>query len=655
MKSTQDLFEGYDSYLNIKTIVETADVEIIMVVCDSSFKLFDLPIKQLIDSVSAEVLYFEITSSKSNYDDIKKGIKLFDEKKCEFIISIGTANTIDVAKCINIHRIKDDELTVLVNAKSPHLAMPTTAGGGNEAMQFATIYNNGKAYPIEYKDLLPDFVILDPGFLSALSMYQRKCFTLHALCQAIESVWTKKSTDESKKYALKAIKLILENLDSYLIGDRESRFLMLQASYLSGKAANISKTAVTHALSCKLSSRFGIPHGHAAALCLPYVWEHLYNDYLEHSKERAGEEMKNVFESLQNVIHTTNFNDAFGAIAGICIDLNLYYEFEYDDNTISELATSVEAQELDNHPVCLPRKSLLDIYPKILNNQIYQKKNKYLRLRDWITKEAARYKRIRKLQMYELDILLEVGRICRENNITYYLGEGTLLGAVRHNGFIPWDDDVDILMMREDYERFMEIAPKQLPPSLVLQNYKTTKRFFLFAAKVRMKDNTDFYQYDVANILDYNGPYIDIFPLDYVPQRTSPMQWFISKKVTLFRWILFYRSKVLKKPKNRKKLLAYHMRHFFHMAFLLNSIDKSIQKYNSNSKKRYVVNYPSYYDTVSNTFPNYMYGEPIFIDFEGHSMPVPSEYHHILTSIYGNYAILPPVSKRTVKHKFETR
>ena len=94
------------------------------------------------------------------------------------------------------------------------------------------------------------------------------------------------------------------------------------------------------------------------------------------------------------------------------------------------------------------------------------------------------YPRLRGLQLVELEILLEVDRVCRENGIEYFLDGGTAVGAVRHGGFIPWDDDVDIGMTRENYEKFLEIAPEKLKNDYFLQTRKTDKKAPYMYAKV---------------------------------------------------------------------------------------------------------------------------------------------------------------------------
>ena len=125
---------------------------------------------------------------------------------------------------------------------------------------------------------------------------------------------------------------------------------------------------------------------------------------------------------------------------------------------------------------------------------------------------------LRQLQLAELDILLEIDRVCTENNIKYFLDSGTALGAVRHKGFIPWDDDIDICMMRDDYEKFIRLAPEKLSQKYFLQTLKTDPGYNKLHAKVR-KNGTVFKE-DANLMRNMNhGLFVDIYPFDYLPKH----------------------------------------------------------------------------------------------------------------------------------------
>lgn len=125
--------------------------------------------------------------------------------------------------------------------------------------------------------------------------------------------------------------------------------------------------------------------------------------------------------------------------------------------------------------------------------------------------------RLRRLQLAELEILDEFVHVCEKYGLRYYLVGGTLLGAVRHQGFIPWDDDIDVAMPREDYDRFADVAASELGPQYFYQSPETDPYYFLTYAKMR-KNGTEIYEERFKNARFHKGIFIDIFPLDFCPK-----------------------------------------------------------------------------------------------------------------------------------------
>ena len=125
--------------------------------------------------------------------------------------------------------------------------------------------------------------------------------------------------------------------------------------------------------------------------------------------------------------------------------------------------------------------------------------------------------RLRKLQMAELEILNEFVRICEKHDLTYYLVGGTLLGAVRHQGFIPWDDDIDVAMPRADYDRLVEVCGEDLGAEYFYQSPETDPYYFLTYAKIR-KNGTEIYEERFKDARFHKGIFIDVFPLDFCPR-----------------------------------------------------------------------------------------------------------------------------------------
>ena len=141
-------------------------------------------------------------------------------------------------------------------------------------------------------------------------------------------------------------------------------------------------------------------------------------------------------------------------------------------------------------------------------------------------------KTLKDAQKIMLEILIEVDRICMKNNIEYWLADGTLLGAVRHRGFIPWDDDIDICMLKEEYNKFLEIAPKELKEKFFLQTSKYDKNYNFLYPKIRDRNSIFIEKYDSNQEKFHQGLNLDIFVMD---------RYFIRSKI-LYRFLYFFKN-----------------------------------------------------------------------------------------------------------------
>ena len=259
--------------------------------------------------------------------------------------------------------------------------------------------------------------------------------------------------------------------------------------------------------------------------------------------------------------------------------------------------------------------------------------------------------KLRKLQLEELKMLDEIVKICNENDITYYLMGGSLLGAVRHKGFIPWDDDIDIGMKRSDYEKFLSIAPKLLSKNLKIDNFKEHKNeknyISNYVAKV---ENTKIKLINkTAKIERIQNAWIDIFPLDGMPNNLILRKIHMLKllycrlllKYSQFSTITNQRIKgrpfhekilmFLGKIINFEKLLNNHK--------CLEKIDINLKKYDFGNSK-YVVNFMGAYK-FREMFPKKIYEDTDLYDFEGKKLIGPKNYDYVLTRLYGDYMTEP--------------
>ena len=261
---------------------------------------------------------------------------------------------------------------------------------------------------------------------------------------------------------------------------------------------------------------------------------------------------------------------------------------------------------------------------------------------------------LRKAQLVELEILTEVDRICRKENIKYFLYYGTLLGAVRHGGFIPWDDDIDIVLLREDYDKLMECLKTELGEKFWLQNLDTDENYWLPYAKVRKK-GTVYREIFMDNVPDEkSGVWIDIFPLDNMPRS--------KRKIKLENFILNIINCNLRVRALNMKISSISRRYrpfvwalnIFTKKKIIKMQDKRMRKHNK--KDTGIVLYAC---TQLNSYKDFMIKKDLFksaeISFEGKKFFAPQDYDTVLKHLYGDYMTPPPEDKRIPHNIIELR
>lgn len=255
---------------------------------------------------------------------------------------------------------------------------------------------------------------------------------------------------------------------------------------------------------------------------------------------------------------------------------------------------------------------------------------------------------LRTLQLCILDIALEFKRICDKHGLNYFLIGGTLLGAVRHQGFIPWDDDMDVGMTRAEYEKFLKIAARELDPRFFLQTYQTDPAFAHGFAKIRINDTILMEDYTETS-RQHNGIFLDVFPYDEMPENAFrlKMQYYHFK---CLKWAALGKTDYDFKDK-KKRYFGNAMR----TLFFFYSKDRCIDRMTKICAKphdpapRNVINWFGAYK-----FSEYMDAkctrELTELPFEGHLFKAPADYDMLLKHMYGDYMKLPPVEKRGNQH-----
>ena len=333
-------------------------------------KFLRTKIEKLLHSHNINYALFDNFDANPKYEEVENALKLFKDNNCDSIISLGGGSAIDVAKCVKLFSTMDENKNYLtqehkyINLK--HIAIPTTAGTGSESTHFAVIYFEGKKQSVHDDIILPDIAILDHHLLLSLPLYQKKSTLLDALCQAIESIWSVNSNAQSKIYAKKAIKLILENEDSYLNGDIKSAKKMIEASNLAGKAINITKTTAAHAMSYKLTSVYGLAHGHAVALALPKTWNYLVNNYKNTFDARGKKYLRSSLDLINKSFVCQNDQESITKFISLLYKYDFIKPLEHNENGLNEIVDAINVERLKNFPADISKETLKQMYLEIL-------------------------------------------------------------------------------------------------------------------------------------------------------------------------------------------------------------------------------------------------------------------------------------------------
>ncbi|MCQ2752178.1 MAG: LicD family protein [Coriobacteriales bacterium] len=256
---------------------------------------------------------------------------------------------------------------------------------------------------------------------------------------------------------------------------------------------------------------------------------------------------------------------------------------------------------------------------------------------------------IKHIKKIELKILDEFIRVCKKNNLTYFMVGGSLLGTIRHNGFIPWDDDIDVGMPRPDYEKLTKIAKKEFKKHYFLQNYTTEPQCGMIFSRL-INTNTSLKEYYNEHLDIHRGIFIDIFPFDKASNDINETIK-IGKEHKLLQ-ALYCTKCGYSFPQNRNKLLAipYTMSKVPLSLIDLNTIIKRIdmlsKKYDKENTQYYVA-YIGTYGVEKEIMPACVIDELKTANFEGRKVKIFKYYDYYLSSLYGqNYMMPPPKEKR---------
>ena len=253
----------------------------------------------------------------------------------------------------------------------------------------------------------------------------------------------------------------------------------------------------------------------------------------------------------------------------------------------------------------------------------------------------------KELQFRLLQMMKCFHSICEDNDLKYYIIGGTCIGAIRHKGFITWDDDIDIGMPREDYEKLCALPRSAFPKNLELRFYRNTPNSpFHF---IKFVDNTTTL-IEGAYLNYVEGLYIDVFPLDGVKDYFhNPFERLRCNYIWFEKVMIFYNSMTEKRENWIKKILIYFAK-MKSLQTMHSKIEKHMMKY-SYKDSEYVANFYGAWKEKE-IYPKDDLGTPTLYDFEDTQFYGPELIDEYLTHVYGDYMRLPPKEKRVFKHNF---
>lgn len=264
-------------------------------------------------------------------------------------------------------------------------------------------------------------------------------------------------------------------------------------------------------------------------------------------------------------------------------------------------------------------------------------------------KEYYSDEQLKQLQKIELENLQVFISVCKQLGLEYFLYGGTLLGSVKYKGFVPWDDDIDVALPRDSYEKFIREAPGVLPEDYFIQNPYNCKYCPYPYTKLR-RHGTKYVEYVYRNLPIETGIYIDIYPVDHIPDDEKKRRHQFKR---VHRWIRIFTCRQARPldqkergiKRNAKKILKF-IAHIILLTlpsdYCINQIDKYMKMYNGDEKaRRYsALNSPVFDNIYSNIYP-FIQGE-----FEGIEAILPNDYLEHLKRRYGDIESLPPAEER---------
>ena len=329
----------------------------------------------LVQSVisNQELVEWAEFSPNPSIEELRVGLSIARKLKPSLVLGIGGGSSMDLAKMISAlwERADGDEARVALEGDtldsrgSRLVLIPTTSGSGGEATHFAVLYVDGKKYSLAGRALLPDLAIVDWRLTQSATAAQKANSGIDALCQAIESKWAQRASNQSRRLAQQAIGMIAPSLEEFVLqNSASSARRMSKGSNLAGQAINISQTTASHALAYKLTSHFSVPHGNAVGLTIGALMDFLQDE----SSRLEVHQRKRLHRRIRAIRARLRFDSSETATMGfrkLLKNLGLPETLEAvgveEQSDIELLADSVNPQRLGNNPIPLSRSDIIQI------------------------------------------------------------------------------------------------------------------------------------------------------------------------------------------------------------------------------------------------------------------------------------------------------
>ncbi len=337
----QEEYIGYNSIENLGAIMAKCRAKKVLLFCGkASFEKYK---RLVVDALPCAYDMYNDFEVNPKYEHVQLALEKCPVQNYDMLVAVGGGSVIDFAKLYKYYG----------KGEQPLVAVPTTAGTGSEVTQFAIVYIEGEKHTVDADNIYPEYAIVDSQLLLQSPKHVKACTAMDAFCQAMESYWAVASTEESRACAKQSLALAHRYIKDFVNSeDVDAATHMALASNLAGKAIQISKTTAAHALCYKLTSDYGIAHGHAVALSMMDLFAaNASVDENTCQDPRGVAYVHGVMADILQILQVPHAGDFKAYWQGVAQALGLEMSFKaLGVNTKESIFATVNEQRLKNNP-----------------------------------------------------------------------------------------------------------------------------------------------------------------------------------------------------------------------------------------------------------------------------------------------------------------